>query len=72
MYKTNVIMFANKKQHRPIVTITLNETNIEQVSHTQFLGIIIDENLTWREQLIMVETKISKDVAVLYKNKGSF
>ena len=69
MNKTNVIMFANKKQYRPIVNITLNGTNIEQVSHTTFLGVIIDENLTWREQIKTVETKVSKSIAVLCKTK---
>ena len=43
--KTNFIMFANKKQHRPTVNITLNGTYIEQVTHKKFLGVIIDENL---------------------------
>ena len=42
--KTNVIMFAYKK-HRSTVNISLNGTNIEQVSHTKFLGVIIDENV---------------------------
>ena len=66
--KTNFIMFANKKQHRPTVNITLNGTNIEQVSHTKFLGVIIDENLTRTEQIKTVE-KVSKSIAVLYKTK---
>ena len=57
-------MFANKKQHRPTVNINLNGTNNEQVSHTKFLGVIIDENLTWREQIKTVETKVSKSIAV--------
>ena len=39
-------MFANKKQHRQLINIILNGTNIEQVSHTKFPGVIIDENLT--------------------------
>jgi hypothetical protein len=39
-------MFANKKQHRLTVNITLHGINIEQVSHTKFLGVIIDENLS--------------------------
>ena len=55
--KTNFIMFTNKKQLRPTVYIVLNGKNIEQVSHTKFLGVIIDENLTWREQIKTVETK---------------
>ena len=58
--KTNVIMFANKKQHRPTVNITLNGTNIEQLSHTKFLGVIIDENLTWIEQTKWLKRRYQK------------
>ena len=39
------------------------------MSQTNFRGVIIDENLTWREQVKTVETKVSKCVAVLYKTK---
>ena len=62
-------MFTNKKQLRPTVNIILNGKNIEQVSHTKFLGVIIDENLKWREQIKTVETKVSKSIGVLYKTK---
>ena len=61
------IMFNNKKQPRTDVRIVLNGTNIEQVTYTKFLGVTIDENLTWREHITMVETKVSKSIAVLYK-----
>ena len=47
--------------------IVLNGTNIRQVTHNKFLGVIIDDNLIWREQIKMVETKLSKSIAVLYK-----
>ena len=47
--------------------IVLNGTNIEQVTHTKFLGVTNDENLTWREHIKMVETNVSKSIAVLYK-----
>ena len=67
--KTNFIMFTNTKQLRPTVNIILNGKNIEQVSHTKFLGVIIDENLTWREQIKTVVTKASKSIGVLYKTK---
>ena len=61
--------FQIKKQHRLTLNITLNGTNTEEVSHTKFLGVIIDENLTWREQIKTIETKVSKSIAVLYKTK---
>ena len=47
--------------------IGLNGTNIEQVTNTKFLEVTIDENLIWREHIKMVETKVSKSIAVLYK-----
>ena len=47
--------------------IVLNGTNIEQVTHKKFLGVNIYENLTWREHVKMVEIKVSKSLAVLYK-----
>ena len=36
------IMFNNKKTPRTDVHIVLNGTNIEQVTHTKFLGVNID------------------------------
>ena len=45
--------------------IVLNETNIKQVTHTKFLGVTIDENM--ERTYKMVETKVSKSIAVLYK-----
>ena len=62
--KTNFIMFNNKKQSRTDVHIVLNGTNIEQVTNTNFLGVTIDENLTWREHIKMVETKVSKKLCM--------
>ena len=53
--------FRQSSNHTPL--------NIEQVSHTTFLGVIIDENLTWREQTKTVETKVSTSIGVLYKTK---
>ena len=67
MNKRNVIMFNNKKQPRTDVHIVLHGTNIEQVTPKKILGVTTDENLTWREHIKMVETKVSKSIAVLYK-----
>ena len=41
--------------------IVLNGTTIEKVTHTQFLGVTIDGNLTWREQAKLVETIVSNN-----------
>ena len=59
-------MFNNKKQSRTDVHIVLNGTHIEQVTNKTFLEVTTDENLTWREQLKMVEAKVSKSIAVFF------
>ena len=33
----------------------------------KFLGVIIDENLTWKNHIEVVENKISKNIGVLYR-----
>ena len=42
------------------------------MSHNKFLGIIIGENLTWRDLIKTVETKVSKSIGVLYQTKDVF
>ena len=37
---------------------------------TKFLGVLIDENLSWKQQINDVSTKISKDFGILYKSRG--
>ena len=36
---------------------------------TKFLGILVDENLTWKPHIHYLENKISKNIGVLYKAK---
>lgn len=50
-------MFSNIKQSRTDVNIASNGTNIEQVEHTKFIGVTIDETLTWREHIKWLNKK---------------
>ena len=47
--------------------IVLNRKNIGQVTHTTLLLVTIDDILTWREQIKMVEIKLWKNRAVSNK-----
>ena len=42
---------------------------IKRENATKFLGILIDENLTWKPHIQYIETKISKNIGLLYKAK---
>ena len=36
---------------------------------TKFLGLLIDEHLSWKQHIDMVSSKISKSIGILYKSR---
>ena len=42
---------------------------IEKEKITTFLGILINENLSWEQHINKVSTKISKSIGILYKSR---
>ena len=42
---------------------------IERENATKLLGILIDENLSWKHHINEVSTKISKSIHILYKSR---
>ena len=47
--------------------MTLNNIGIKRENSVKFLGVIIDENLTWKNHIEVGENKISKNIGVLYR-----
>ena len=64
--KTNFMLFKprQKKYHFPM-QISVNEQRIEQVKETVFLGVVLDEHLTWKPHISQVAGKISKSIGVI-------
>ena len=42
---------------------------VERASSVKFLGVRIDENLTWRDHIHTIENKIAKNIGLLYLGK---
>ena len=49
--------------------LNINGFTIEREASTGFLGVWIDENLTWRDNIHTVENKIAKNIGLLYQGK---
>ena len=66
--KTKFILFRsyNKKQNFDI-TIEINKEKLKQVKNTTFLGIVIDECLTWNEHVDLIAKKVIKSAGVIAK-----
>ena len=47
--------------------LQLNSNIIERESSLKFLGVILDEHLTRKKHIQLIENKVSKNVGVLYK-----
>ena len=47
--------------------LQLNSNIIERENFLKFLGVILDEHLTWKKHIQLTENKVSKNVSVLYK-----
>ena len=69
--KTHTMLFTNKRVERKI-TIKAHNTNLEQKSECKFLGIIVDENITWKSHINHISSKISKTLAILRLLKYTF
>ena len=49
--KTNYVIFRNRHSNRSYdnIHIVIDGIELEQVTHTKFLGVIIDKSLTWND-----------------------
>ena len=70
--KTKFMIFHN---HQKIITqnkipcLKINNTNIERVTEFNFLGLTINEHLTWKSHAAKVANKISRTLGVMNRLK---
>ena len=55
----------------PIPCLLLNGRAVKQVLETKFLGVIIEENLSWRPQIDSVSRKLASCIGALYPSIAS-
>ena len=71
--KTKYIIFRypqSRNRNIPKLYLHINGKPIEQVQYFDFLGIVINENLTWKHHLDKLSIKISKVIGVMSKTKN--
>ena len=69
--KTKYIFFHNKSQEDyiplKIPDLLITNNKIERLKHIKFLGLIIDENLTWECHIKTLGTQISKTIGLMFR-----
>ena len=68
--KTNFMLFKPRQKkcalNQPLL---IDGKEIEQVSQTSFLGVIINQNLSWKSHIGCITSKIAKSAGIIYKSK---
>ena len=60
---------TNERSCKQKTNVNLDSLSLERVESTKFLGIIIDENLTWKKHIDVISKTISRNVGMLTKTK---
>ena len=69
--KTKCMLF-HKRRTPPVINFSINNRHIDRITQFIFLGIILDENLSWKNHINMIYNKLSKINGVLHKLKYIF
>ena len=71
--KTKWFLFhpLSKRQFLPqtLPNLLIEDIHIKREHVTKFLGVIIDENLSWKQHIEILSSKISKTIGILYKSR---
>lgn len=69
--KTKYLLFHKKRMSEnlplKLPKLSINNEVIKREESLQFLGVTIDENLSWDEHIKFLENKVSKNIGILYR-----
>ena len=68
--KTNVLLFDYRKKQTSSLEICIAETMIKSVETTKFLGVILDNKLSWKNHYEQLKCKILRNYALLCRSKN--
>ena len=73
VHKTKWLLFhpLSKRQLLPqtLPNLFTENLHIKTENVRKFLGVFIDENLSWKQHIDIVSSKISKSIVILYKSR---
>ena len=71
--KSNFILSKTKQKKQTLdLHFSINGVEIDRVNEVLFLGVILDEHLSWKSQIQNIARKVSKSVGIIYKSSLIF
>ena len=67
--KTSYILFRTPRKKTIVQNLYVNDTPLIQTQATKFLGVIIDQHLSWKDHVALISKKISKNIGIIARIK---
>ena len=68
MGKTNALLFKHKSEkNKNLLDIKINNVQVQVKSHTKYLGVILDDKLTFKEHIDYMVSKLIKGKYIITK-----
>ena len=65
--KTHYMIFSRSRRVIPDFNLKIDNVAIKRETETKFLGVIIDDGLTWKKHIVTMKTKMSRYLGVMYR-----
>ena len=65
--KSKIIVFHKHPKVILVLKIQMNNVEIDRVSEFNFLGVIVDEHITWKPHIEIIRVKISRIIGIMRK-----
>ena len=72
LQKTKYMIFTRKRHtaEQTNTRLTIRGINIERCAHTRFLGVLVDEKLTWGTHIAALKAKMAMFTGILFRLKS--
>ena len=70
--KSKFMLFFKHPKIVPTLNLSINDNPIEQVTNFNFLGITIDQNITWNDHISKISIRVARVIGILNKLKHIF
>ena len=65
--KTHFMCFSAKNKSRPGISLQIDGEAIAEVNKSKFLGVVIDNKLSWKDHISFVCRKVARGIGVIIK-----
>ena len=66
--KSNFLVFKPRQKRENLnIKLEINQWTIDRVKESVFLGVILDENFSWKPHIANIARKVSKSIGIIHK-----